>query len=369
MGAACAGAIPTSASGLAGTYTRSGAAECSKKGLATTGIADGDLVLLSANQPRVELSGGVLGIRHEESRTNTVLRSIQIDNASWSVFGSGVAAPTRTANHGPSPRGDTTAERVQFPATTGAQQSVLFQSAICTTGGTRTASVYVRSLSGSGSTLLCINTGSVACGTCSFVDSSWSRCVFTASVASNGTWILGNDSSYASTAYSAADLLVWGAQCEVGADATSFIETTSASATRTGETGLSYTVPSIGPVFCAAASVEFISSSVGTANIFNGTGAGSFSLYRQSNTAAGYAIQGTITTPTVSAIGTSVRRTLLQDNSTEAAFWAGASVAAPSAAMSGAATTITIGAGSPALPTNGIVTLVQVDNDIARCTQ
>lgn len=368
MGAACAGTIPTSAGGLAGTYTHAGTMECSKQGLATAGIADGDLVLLTANQPRVEPSGGILGVRHEEARSNSIIRSNEFENVAWSLLGTGVAAPTVTANYGPSPRGTTTAERLQLAAATGANQSLIFQPANCGTGGDRTASVYVRSLSGSGTTALCINTGSVVCGSCSFVDTSWSRCVFTANVVSNGTWILGNNSVVTGVTYSAYDLLVWGAQCEVGADATSFIETTSAAASRLVETGITYTVPAIGPAFCVAASVQFQSSSVGVANIVNGSGTGGFSLYRQSNTEAGYAIDATLTAPTVSAIGTTVHRTLLRDDSTETAFWDAVSVTAPSAVMAGTATTIRIGAGSPAVPTNGIVTRVQVDNDVTRCT-
>jgi hypothetical protein len=56
MGTACACTTPTGAKGEALTFTRAGDATCSKQGLATTGIANGDLVACTGNQPRVESS-------------------------------------------------------------------------------------------------------------------------------------------------------------------------------------------------------------------------------------------------------------------------------------------------------------------------
>ena len=74
MTAACACTTPTGAKGEAMTFTRTGAATCSKQGLATTGINDGDLVTCASdNQPRVEPSGGVLGLRVESAKTNPLL--------------------------------------------------------------------------------------------------------------------------------------------------------------------------------------------------------------------------------------------------------------------------------------------------------
>ena len=112
MGTACACTTPTGAKGEALTFTRTGNATCSKQGLATTGIADGDLVVCTANQPRVESSGGVLGLRVEGARTNSVLRSQELDNAAWTLdFAGGGVIPTRTANAATAPDGTPSAER------------------------------------------------------------------------------------------------------------------------------------------------------------------------------------------------------------------------------------------------------------------
>lgn len=372
MSVACAGTVPTSVSGTAGTFTRASAAECSKAGLASTGIANGDLVLLTANQPRVEPSGGVLGLRHEEARTNSIIRSNEFENAAWLTLGTGVAAPTVTANYGTSPRGTATADRVQLAAATGTNQSLVYQPSNCGTGANKALSVYVRSLSGSGTTALCVNTGTVVCGSCSFVDTSWSRCEFTANVTSNGTWIFGNNSLFTGATYPAYDLLVWGAQCETGTYSTSFIETTSASSSRAVEPGITYTTPDIGPTFCAAASIESLSADVAVANVANGTNAdagATWSLFRQSNTEAGFSIDGTITQPTVSAMGTAVNRLWLSDTTAaQAAKFNAADVSAPANTLDGGVTTIRIGAGVPAVPANGIVSRVQVDPDPTRCT-
>ena len=77
--AACSTTPPTGAKGEALTFARTGNATCTRTatgGLATSGIANGDLVVMSANQPRVEYdSAGTLGLLVESARTNSALRS------------------------------------------------------------------------------------------------------------------------------------------------------------------------------------------------------------------------------------------------------------------------------------------------------
>lgn len=234
MGTACACAAVTGAKGEALTLTRTGDATCSKQGLATTGIANGDLVTCTANQPRVESSGGVLGLRVESARTNSVLRSEEFDNAAWLDVSSPAATPTVTANAGTSPRGDSTADRVQFVSRTAGQYSVLGQTIVV--GGTGMVSVYVRGVSGSGTISLLSDGAFTSCVDYSFTDSSWTR--IDQQMGGNRIYV-GTVSGFGACAGGtkpAADVYLWGAQGEDGARfSTSYIPTTSAAVTRNAD--------------------------------------------------------------------------------------------------------------------------------------
>ena len=109
---------PTGTRGEALTFTRTGTATCTKTasgGLATTGIADGDLVLYPANMARVEFdSAGTLGLLVESSRTNSVIRSQEINDAAWTK---GAAVGTITPNYANGPDGTLTADRYQYSNT------------------------------------------------------------------------------------------------------------------------------------------------------------------------------------------------------------------------------------------------------------
>ena len=245
MGTACACAAITGAKGEALTFTRAGDATCSRQGLATTGIANGDLVVCTANQPRVESSGGVLGLRVEAARTNETLRSQQIENAAWTGSAVGVAAPIITANAAIAPDDTLTAERVQVPLTTGGQYSYMLQ--VGGIGATWSSSVYVRGNGTSGTMHLWSGTTPNACVLCSYVSGSWSRCSVTTPPGVAGALGFGNDSTNAlcvtaGAVASALDVFVWQAQNEQGAYATSPIPTVAAAVTRNLEDA---TVPSV----------------------------------------------------------------------------------------------------------------------------
>jgi hypothetical protein len=235
MGSACACTAVTSAKGEALTFTRAGAATCSKQGLATTGIANGDLVVCTANQPRVEPSGGVLGLRVEGARTNSVLRSQELDNAAWADDSAPVAVITVTANAATAPDGTLTAERFQIPARTGLQYSLRRQAIAA--GSTGSASIYVKGNGTSGSISLATD-GSLATATdCAYVDTTWTRCV----LGTIGPWFfVGAATGYGATSgtKAAQDVFVWGAQTEgsgVATYATSYIPTVAAAVTRNVE--------------------------------------------------------------------------------------------------------------------------------------
>lgn len=236
MGAACACTTPTGAKGEVMTYTRASNGTCTKTatgGLATTGIANGDLVVCSTNQPRVEYDGaGVLGLRVEAARTNSTLRSEELDNVAWSSNNSGIALPTVTANAATAPDGTVTADRLQIPgSTTAGHYSQLYQLSACPGGAAaQIASVYLRGVSGSGSVCLKIGTN---VATCNYVSGSWSRCTPSINAAASTTLALAVDVTACGANATGVDVYAWGTQCEnSGAYVTSYIPTTSATVTR-----------------------------------------------------------------------------------------------------------------------------------------
>ena len=244
MGTACACTTPTGAKGEALTFTRTGNATCSKQGLATTGILNGDLVVCAGGQPRVESSGGVLGLRVEGARTNETLRSQEINNVVWATTAAGVAAPTITADFAAAPDGTTTADRMQIPAcpTAGVDASGVNQTS-ATIASPSSSSVYLKANAGTPSVSVCmygITTGTRACTQFALNTSTWTRAVVP-NVTNTGGMNMeiaceNRTASYTgATNTGAADILVWGAQSEAGAYATSYIPTVAAGVTRNAD--------------------------------------------------------------------------------------------------------------------------------------
>jgi len=174
----------------------------------------------------------------EPQRTNLVLQSNTF-NTSWSLFG----GATITSNSTTSPDGSTNATTLN---SAGGGNDFLFQSLTTTVGSTYTTTLYVKNINAtqsrfwtainasptvdinwSGSTITSIGgTG----GTYSFtsVGNGWYRvvAVFTSTISSYVFRI------YSDTLNTSKSIYIYGAQCELGAYPTTYIPTTTASATR-----------------------------------------------------------------------------------------------------------------------------------------
>jgi hypothetical protein len=244
---AAVGYSPTGAKGEPLTFTRASVATCTKTasgGLATTGIADGDLVSLPSGYSRVEYgAAGTLGLLVETTRTNSILRSEELDNAAWTLNASAGKLGTRTANFAVAPDGTTTADRLELPAVTApAEYSRILQN-FTSAGGSGTCSVFVKGNGTSGSFPMYLLTGfPAATATCTYGATTWSRCTLSGTFTGAGENLYLGPSGAGTATTPAQDVLVWGAQCEIGAYATSYIPTTSAAVARATDVA-TFTVP------------------------------------------------------------------------------------------------------------------------------
>ncbi len=206
----------------------------------------------------------------EKQSTNLVLQSEDFTFTSgiWlSATGGGTASVSVTANYGISPDGTQNADRIQLnKGNTG--YSEIYQLFSTTIGSTYTQTLWLKSLSGTPK----INfgyTGSTR-GTITLT-TEWKRYEFTyvSGGNPNGVALTLFDGFDPSTAQSI-DVLAWGAQAEASSYPTSYIPTTSASATRIADacykTGISNLIG--GGVGTWFMDFEMVVASTGTGNPF-----------------------------------------------------------------------------------------------------
>ena len=277
MGAVCSCATPTDKSGTAITFTRASSGTC-LKGNTLTGIENGDLVTCTTNQARVMPGGdgtGGLGLLVEGARTNNTPRSQEFDHAAWTSDQSGVAAPVVTANVATAPDGTLTADRLQVPATTGSQYSQIYQGSGCVTASATSASIFLKAHNGAsaGTLDLCIQNPGTFCKACPFNPTTWTRCTLSGGVES--VIIIGSNAVYGAGSGAlgaAADVDLWGAQCEDAASSSSYIPTTTVAVTRALDVATFDVGSSINRTGSAAATIVSANNSLSAASLISVAG-------------------------------------------------------------------------------------------------
>jgi hypothetical protein len=254
----CSTSAPTGAKGEALTFARGSNGTCTRGaagGLRTTGIADGDLVVLSSNVARQMFdSNGVLGLLVEPSRTNSNLQSANLADAVYTSVGT----PSVTANTTVSPDGTTTMATIND--TSGAAQQGRQQVIVATAGQPYTLSVFVKAgtlssvtVSLDGTTATCTGLSATTSTRCIVTDASASGVAINAQVL--GGTVVGDTGTFRA----------WGQQVELGSFATSYIPTAAGAVTRSADTGGDFNGLSISTAagLSWAASVQHPSGSAG----------------------------------------------------------------------------------------------------------
>lgn len=223
-GAACACTTPTGAKGEALTFTRASNGTCTKTatgGLATSGIANGDLVVCSSNQPRTEYDGaGTLGLLVESARSNVLLRSDALTNAAWADVGTPNATDGATDPFGGT-TGDTLTDN-DAVAFEGRSQAVTVTAA--------TAYIMSCYLKGTTSAKARLSLDGTTCDVSTLATTTWNlvKCADASSsgVSISAQVLVGN------AVGDTGDIVVGGCQVEAGTYATSYSRTDAAAANR-----------------------------------------------------------------------------------------------------------------------------------------
>ena len=191
------------------------------------------------NFPRLSyMYGSCPSVLLEPQRTNLLTYSNTPTDSSWSKTSLGAGtAPVVTANAATSPDGTTNASRVQFNCggTTSSDRSILRQNITIANTTNYAGTFYVKAYSSGeiGKQLRFVIEGVTSQVIITLTD-SWQRVATTGASSTTSTNYL-IETRGGTTTNTTADVLIYGAQFEAGAFATTYIPTTSATATRVAD--------------------------------------------------------------------------------------------------------------------------------------
>lgn len=209
---------------------------------ATRVNSSGLVETVNADVPRFDYNPSTLtclGLLMEETRTNQIYPSEDMAAATWGFFTNGAATATATAASGTSPAGTNNATKIALNAS-GADQAFLGTAIAFTAGVQYAGSFYVKAFAAGdiGKIIAFRHAGSASYQLITLT-TSWQRVI---KVESNGTTNTGTFDvgirPGVGTSSGAVDFLIWGAQYEQGAFATSYIPTTVGASVRSIETAV-----------------------------------------------------------------------------------------------------------------------------------
>ena len=198
--------------------------------------SSGNLELMATGVPRLSyMYGSCPSVLLEPQRTNLLTYSNTPTDSSWSKTSLGAGtAPVVTANAATSPDGTTNASRVQFNCggTTSSDRSILRQNITIANTTNYAGTFYVKAYSSGeiGKQLRFVIEGVTSQVIITLTD-SWQRVATTGASSTTSTNYL-IETRGGTTTNTTADVLIYGAQFEAGAYPTTYIPTTSATATR-----------------------------------------------------------------------------------------------------------------------------------------
>lgn len=387
IGTACSCAAVTGSKGEVITWNRASTATCTKSttgGLATTGIANGDLVVCGSGLPRVEwdTTGGALGVLVEKTFVQSCLQTEDFAT-SWSKS----ADVTLTVNQATAPDNTVTADALVFNSGA-ASESAVFQS-ITRTAAKWTDSVYVKGNGQSGTidVVQWASVGSLFSMACNYNSTTWTRCSLSNTLTAVPWYLIIGCEKQGMTSNCTTNpsVYLWGGNATATAYLKSYLSATAATTTLVAETpsfnGQTVGLPG-GPFAVAAAFTSewdmadqvtpntFIEGQIGSAS------GGMFTLVsgflRLQTLNSGSANVSTVPSPNVSKGNTFLFGATNNAGGTSTLYQAHAVLGGPTATNTMAlpwSTTTGIGyaPGTAASQIDGIISRLCIDTSTGKC--